>query len=194
MEGFLFDFMEIWENTNLNDLEGEIWKDIPEYNGIYQISNLGRVKSFIYLENIAKCREKDVKILKPQNSNDYLIVCLYKNKTKKFFKIHRLVGTVFIPNTENKSVINHKNGIKSDNRIENLEWVTLSENTFHAYRKLGFKAKSIFPSKKIICINTGEIYDSMGEAARMNNNHQGTISRVCRGISPHTRGLVFRYL
>lgn len=109
----------------------EIWKDIPEYEGYYQISNLGRIKSLISF-NGHKFIHKE-KILKPQK-NRYLTVRLAKNKNIKQYTVHRLVAKVFLLNKENKPCVNHIDGNKYNNNINNLEWVTYKENTAHAYK------------------------------------------------------------
>lgn len=117
----------------------EIWKDIIGYEGLYQISNLGRVKS---LERLVVCghpkskpRRKKEKILNENfDSCGYKHVQLnHKNKFKSF-KIHRLIAIHFIPNPFNHPVINHINGIKTDNRLENLEWCTHKHNIQHAIK------------------------------------------------------------
>lgn len=115
------------------DLPGEEWRDIVGYEGEYQVSNLGRVKSF--------CSNK-VKILKPAFSGDYLFLYLYKKRQIKKCSIHILVAETFIPNLEDKPQVNHRDGDKQNNCVWNLEWVTPSENIRHAY-KLGLaKARS----------------------------------------------------
>jgi len=115
----------------------EIWKDIDGYDGIYQVSNLGRVKSLERTVN-SSCRVGGVrtikeKIFKEVTKNRYVYISLSNNGIDKKHYVHRLVATAFIPNLEHRKEVNHKNGIKSDNRIENLEWATPSENQKHSY-------------------------------------------------------------
>lgn len=110
------------------DLEGEIWAYIKGYEGLYQISNYGRIKSFAIRKY-----STGAMILKPKLAkNGYLMVSLNKNRKGRYFLIHRIVAQTFIPNPENKSTVNHKDGNKFNNCVENLEWQTQSENNHHA--------------------------------------------------------------
>lgn len=116
----------------------EIWKDIKGYEELYQISNLGNVKS-LKRKTLGKKHGNHYlkeRILKPGKSGNYYHVCLRKNNVNKIFYIHRLVAQTFIKNIENKNQVNHKNGKTTDNNVNNLEWVTASENQTHAYKVL----------------------------------------------------------
>lgn len=101
----------------------EEWKNIEGFENLYQISNLGRFKSFKY---------KQARILRKGDAMGYEIIRLFNNKKIYTLKVHRLVASHFIENQDNKPEVNHKNGNKKDNTVFNLEWVTKSENIRHA--------------------------------------------------------------
>ena len=121
-------------------MKNRIWKDIPEYEGLYQVSNFGEVKSLPKIRNIFNTYYfSKEKILKHAlNDSGYKIVVLAKNKKAKTLRVHRLVALAFIDNFENKPQVNHKDGNKLNNNVNNLEWCTNGENEKHAY-KLGLK-------------------------------------------------------
>lgn len=110
----------------------EVWKYIKGYEGLYQISNLGRVKSL----------KRNILLKKKKEKTGYNSVYLFKNGIGKYWRVHRLVCVSFIPNPNNYPIINHINGIKDDNKLDNLEWCTVSYNTKDAYDK-----KYIIPKK-----------------------------------------------
>ena len=139
----------------------EIWKDIPGYEGLYQVSNTGKVKSLNYM----KTRKE--KILKPRKEGKgYLKITLSKEGEKKDFKIHRLVASVFIPNPNNLPQINHIDECKTNNNVENLEWCDNRYNSnYGTHTQRMAKAKSM----SVICVETGKIYQSA--------NHFGGLSK-----------------
>jgi hypothetical protein len=115
----------------------EIWKTITNFEN-YEVSNLGKIRRK-YL--------KGYKFRKPVNQRGYSTITFSIGYNFKKFQIHRLVAIEFLENLENKSCVNHINGIKDDNRVENLEWVTHSENEKHSFRVLGKKSNGIIKRK-----------------------------------------------
>ena len=117
----------------------EVWKDIKGYEGKYQVSNLGRVKSLYLINRQTKIpREKILKL--GHNLQGYPHIHLCKdNKTSKSIFVHKLVAEAFIPNPNNYPVVNHKNEIKTDNRVENLEWCTQKNNVQLYYKNKKIK-------------------------------------------------------
>lgn len=162
----------------------EIWKDIEGFEGLYQVSNLGRVKSF-YTNRILKCSTH------PQG---YLTVTLCKDSTKYTKKIHRLVAQAFIPNPDNKPEVNHIDENKTNNNLSNLEWSTRKENVNHGTRN---KRASKTLSIPIIATNirSGESQEFYGasECARQLGLNQGHIPSVLKGRRRQTGGYTFEY-
>jgi len=179
----------------------EIWKDIEGYKGLYIISSLGRVKS----SSNNPTHSKEILLTPTINSSGYMKVELYKNKISKIYYVHRLVALTFIPNPTNKPQVNHKDGNKLNNSLNNLEWVTRSENQKHAI-KLGLRTPSPMIGKKgkFNCnskpINQCDIegniirkWDSIADAARFYCCSQSSISNVLRGYRKTCKGYVWKY-
>ena len=113
----------------------EIWKDVKNYEGVYQVSNLGRIRS---LKRTIRANNnpyiKNGRVLKTWNFNGYLCANLCLNGADNKVKVHRIVAEAFIDNPKNKKEVNHINGIRIDNRVENLEWCSHKENIQHAFK------------------------------------------------------------
>lgn len=187
----------------------EVWKDIKGYEGLYQISTNGRVKSLLKVTKFGnRLKVNEEMILKPAlGKRGYYVVSLNHNGKSKTFTIHRLIAEAFIPNPLNKKFIDHINTIKTDNRIENLRWVTSKENSNNI---LTLKHSSESTSKKWKegCYNNrnnihyrkvqqfdkeGNLiatYDSIIEASEITGVERSSISAVCLGTNPkrHTAG------
>ncbi len=163
----------------------EVWKDIIGFEGVYQVSNLGRVKGLPYRKKGFIERDLPERIKNTYtNHKGYLEVSLSNNGHTKRCFVHRLVMKAFIENTENKPQVNHINGIKTDNRLENLEWITNLENQRHSY-KTGLDAYSKFnhnKSKIILDTNTGIFYKSITDAAKSVGVNKTTLACWLRGV------------
>lgn len=185
----------------------EEWKDVVGYEGMYQVSNTGKVRS---VDRVSKCKNGMIRTIKGRelyfttsklDERKHLprySVQLWKNNQAKLFPVHRLVATAFIPNPEGKPTVNHKDGNPLNNNVDNLEWTTYSENQKHAYANGLVKPHSCkFPknSTKVRAYNpiTKDeiICNSASELARILNvshtrtsycaksNQDGNESKVC---------------
>lgn len=176
----------------------EIWKDIREYEGVYQVSNFGKVKRLAYeIKNpspkangsILKFKEH---LLTPRKvTHGYLSVILYKKGKPKNYKIHRLVAEAFIPNPDRLSEVNHKDENKMNNHIDNLEWVTHKENANYGTRPSRIGNKH---SKIVKCIETDIIYPSLAKAAEQTGIDSRRISDVCTGKMTMAGGYHWEYI
>lgn len=166
----------------------EIWKDIEGYEGCYQVSNFGRVKSLMYGKE---------KILKLEKTNKcYFRVALCKNgKVKRYF-VHILVCKAFLPNPDNLPFVNHKDENQSNNFANNLEWCDRKyNNNYGNHNKKVSESLINHPkfSKKLLCIETGVVYQSTHQAERDLGLSRGCVSKACRGIYKKVSGFHWRY-
>lgn len=169
--------MEEWKDIYYYDYEKDEWID---YTGIYQISNKGHVKRF-YKNGNKKLLKENI------GTNGYLKVDLSKEGNVKTFNVHRLVALIFIENNEPlvKTQVNHIDENKENNSVENLEWCTKEYNLNYGTRTeragKNHRGKNHSSSKAIICVTTGEIYESIREAERKTGIAHQHISKCCKG-------------
>lgn len=166
----------------------EEWKDIEGYFGLYQISNLGNIKS-LGNGNSNNSKEKILKTAKLKNN--YLRVILSKDGKRKTHLVHRLVAEAFIPNPNNYEQINHRDEQKTNNASSNLEWCTPKQNTNYGTRNQRVAEKL---SKQVICVETGKIYHSIQQIQRQLGFAHQCISAVCTGKRKTYKGLHFKFV
>ena len=164
----------------------EIWKDIPGYEGLYQVSNLGQVRTL----NYRKSRKPKI-LLCEVDPKGYKRIQLSKGGKGTHYLIHRLVAICFIENPENLPIINHKDEDPSNNRIDNLEWCSIQYNNNYNRKYINTK------SKKVNCFdlqgNLVKTYNSMNEAETQDGFTHGAIAKVCRGERKTHHGYRFEY-
>lgn len=154
----------------------EIWKDIVGYEGLYQVSNLGRVKSLPKTDRFGRLYPEKMKA-QVNNGSGYLVVNLKHNGKQQMRTVHRLVAEAFIDNPLNCSDINHMDGNKQNNKVDNLEFCTRSFNMLHAV-KLGLHTD--FGKRKVLCVETGIVFDSIKSAEQWVGVKGSRISNVCQ--------------
>lgn len=179
----------------------EIWKDIKDYEGLYQVSNLGRVKSLRRLitnqYNSFYIEEKILKIWK--NNKGYGLVTLSKNGTHKKFQVHRLVALHFLPNPSNLPEVNHKDENKLNNSVDNLEWCDRLYNVRYGTGIERQKKKQLNDIKKSKSVlqydlegNFIKEWKSTMECCR-NGYNQGHVAECCRGERKTHKGFIWKY-
>ena len=171
----------------------ETWKELKGYEGDYEVSNMGQVRSTTKVFTCYSLRGNGIhertrygRILQPSvQNNGYLVVWLSRNGKVKAHTVHRLIAKTFIENPKNLYCVNHKNGNKTDNRVENLEWCTSGENLKHAYEKLGRVHRK---GTKIICIELNKTFESIKSASEELNVNKEAIGNCLAGRVKHAGG------
>ena len=168
----------------IENLPNEIWKNVEEYEGIYQVSNKGRVKNMGSLGNFGIAVKE--RLLRPgDNGHGYLWVNLCKDKVHKSKYVHRLVAEAFIPNPENKPCVNHIDRNKSNNSVDNLEWCTYKENNIHSIKTGNSTCKIVVDTK------TGKVYRSAADAAKDKKINYHTLMCMLNGNDRNHTSLLY---
>ena len=181
----------------------EKWKDVVDYEGLYKVSDLGRVKSvrrFRDNHGTPQLVPEKIKNTRIKNSG-YLMTDLYKENKQKSVMIHRIVAIAFLPNKENKETVNHKDGNKLNNSVENLEWNSFSEQNKHFYEqglkskeniKKAIKAMNDKNARKIKCVETGEVFKSLSDASLFSKGDRRGVSLIIRSAK-NTKNTAYGY-
>lgn len=176
----------------------EVWKDIKDYEGLYQVSNWGRVKSLKRMDRLGRVVPEQ--ILKPAKDKDgYLIIRLSKDGKPKTFKVHRLVSEAFIPNPDNLPIVNHRDEAKTNNHVENLEWCDYKYSVDYGTRNERIaKANRNGKLSKLVYQYTidGEFvreWPSINEIQRQTGWSFGNISACCCGYKGFKSAYGFRW-
>ena len=162
----------------------EVWKDVKGYEGLYKVSNLGDVWSVTKNRKLIPCKHK----------RGYLLVKFTVNQKAKNFYVHRLVAEAFIENPNSKKEVNHKDGDKTNNRVENLEWCSGFENMIHSYES-GLRDMPVLVPVSMFSLDGLFIcnYESMSEASRETGVNLANMSECCKGNRPNAGGYIFKY-
>ena len=180
------------ENTNKI-----VWKDIAGYEGIYHVSNAGEVRSKNRFVSVVSggsryCSGRMIKF--KSNCDGYKIVSLSLQGKMKTHYIHRLVAIAFIQNLGNKPEVNHINGRKANNSVDNLEWVTHAENMAHAFRTglCSNSGKNHHTARSVIDSRSGEEYDTIRQAAEATGYNYKSLKNMLSGSNPNTSTLEYK--
>ena len=179
-------------------MKNEEWRDVVGYEGLYQVSDQGRVKNLerTFIDKIGRERYVKECILKPgMDKGGYLRVGLCDGEKRKTFKVHRLVCEAFHENPDNKPQVNHINEIKTDNRASNLEWATARENSNFGTRneRLG-KARSKPVAQYAQDGELIKVWPSTMEVERQAGFSNGNISQAANGKYKHAYGFIWKYI
>lgn len=173
----------------INELANEIWKPIRDYEGIYEVSNYGRVKS------VSNEKYKKEKLRKFSVAKGYYSVILFKNGKRKAFSVHRLVAEAFIPNPHNLPQVNHKDENPKNNAVWNLEWC---DEDYNIHYGTGIERRAKSQSHKVVQETTDgdfvQLYNSVQEAeAALGLSKRSHIDACCRGAIKTSNGFKWRY-
>ena len=171
----------------------EIWKPIKGYEGLYEVSNLGRVRSLtrVFVSKRGWINTWRGRTLIPLMKKGYCHIGLSKSNKVRHYRINRLVAEAFIPNPDNLPQVNHKDENPQNNRVDNLEWCSAKYNTNYGTALI---RKAITRGRKVRCIENGNVYYSIGKAARENGTYSANVWKCCKGGRASANGLHFEFV
>ena len=188
--------MQPYENLSNVDIECEQWDNVVGYEGLYMVSNMGRIKSVKF--------GKENMLRQSFNTWGYLMVGICRNGISVTKSVHRLVAAHFLPNPENKPQINHKNGVKTDNKVTEIEWVTNKENSAHAWstglirvteaqviKMRNAKKGKTHLGKLVLNLQTGVYYDSVKDAAFSLGLKRTTLGNMLVGRNKNRTSFIY---
>lgn len=178
--------------------DSENYKPIKGYEGLYEVSNFGNIRSVTRKYEVfskrggLQTRTRYGRIIKPRLQNSgYKIVWLSKNGIVKAYTVHRIVANTFIENPKNLYCVNHKDGDKTNNKVSNLEWCSSSENLIHAYEKLNRVHRQ---GRKVLCVELKKKFNSIREAANELKINASSIGNCIKGDTKHAGGYTWKKL
>lgn len=162
----------------------EVWKNIQGYEGFYQVSSLGRIRSLPRKNHLT-----DSVISQFSKKSGYKCVSLFKNNIKTNFHVHRLVAEAFLPNPQTLSQVNHKDYMRDNNSVDNLEWISMEENIAYSYCNVSKRPVNQYRLDGTFV----KRWDCISDVSRELGMYRSDIAKCCRGVFKQSKGYKWRY-
>ena len=174
----------------------EVWRDVKGFEGYYAVSSNGNVKSLDRIIQGKRCKThiKERVMRQYVGKDGYLSIQLFSGGKPITFKVHRLVAQSFLDNPDNLPEVNHIDGNKQNNTVDNLEWCTRGYNIRHAFKTGLYNPDNRSHNRKKVVRSDGVVFDSLTQAARESGTHISDVSMCCHGKLAHTAGYGFEFI